>query len=79
MANTSSAANAVCPYYQRESGKSLTCEGLIDGTVCTMRFDSAEARLEWQAMSCEMHNYQRCCPLAAALEKKYEEEQENDD
>lgn len=75
MANTASAANAICPFYQRESGKSLTCEGMIVGTVCTHRFRDEESRLKWQAMNCEMLNYWNCCPLAAALQKKYEEEE----
>lgn len=71
MANTSSAVNTVCPYYCRDHGKSITCEGLISGTLCTMRFASEQARRDWQATNCEMINYYNCCPLAAALEEKY--------
>lgn len=74
MANRTGSAKAICPFYQKEAKLSITCEGLSDRTVCMTRFESVEDKAQFQAMNCEMYNYEHCCPLAAALMSKYQEE-----
>lgn len=74
MANHTYGARTICPFYLKEARLSITCEGLSDGTVCMTRFETTEAKEDFQAMNCEMYNYENCCPLAAALMQKYQED-----
>lgn len=74
MANHTGSARAICPFYVKEARLSITCEGLSEGTVCMTRFATTEEKTQYQAMNCEMYNYENCCRLAAALMTKYQEE-----
>lgn len=73
MANNTGGTRTICPFYLKEAQKSITCEGLIEGTSNMTRFDTEEEKLQYQSANCEMYNYANCCKLAAALAKKYEE------
>lgn len=73
VANYVYGTKTVCPFYLKEAQKSITCEGLIDGTCNMTRFNSEDEKTQYQSANCEMYNYTNCCKLAAALEKKYEE------
>lgn len=67
MGNYTSGANTVCPYYLRESNKSITCEGLIEGTCTMHRFPSRLDKQAYQANHCERFVYGQVCPAAAAI------------
>ena len=75
MANYTFGARVICPFYLKEAGKSITCEGLAEGTTNMMRFTSEAEKQRFQELNCEMHNYEFCCPMAAAIMRtKYSEE-----
>jgi hypothetical protein len=69
--NTTGSANAICPFYLRESTKSISCEGFA-GEACLIRFDSAGARRTWALDHCERYDYGERCPYAKMMEKLYE-------
>jgi len=73
VANYTFGSRTVCPFYLKEARKSITCEGLADGTMSMTRFASEEEKQRFQAENCEMYNFDRFCPMAAALMRKYEE------
>lgn len=72
MPNVGSYARAKCPYFKRERGNAVVCEGATDGSVLLLAFDDTERREAWQACRCEQLDYAQRCPIAAMLEKKYE-------
>lgn len=61
-----------CPYYRCEERKNLQlkCEGLLDGTDLYQRFEDREKMGRHRKAYC-MKDY-RHCPLAEALDRKYE-------
>lgn len=61
-----------CPYYRREDRKriQIKCEGLVDGTHLYQRFGSVKSLLQHKERYCK--SYFNRCPLAAALDRKYD-------
>ena len=72
MANYKGGANTICPFYERETDRSITCEGLRENSVLTMRFPARKDKSAWQEDFCMTFAYRRC-PLARACYEKYEE------
>lgn len=65
---------SICPFYERESDKSITCEGFVcDNCLTQIRFMSDRDKLKFQSKYCRRDNW-ASCPLAIQLAKKYEEE-----
>lgn len=73
MANYKGGVTSVCPFYIREAGLSITCEGIEGCSNVMMRFSGTKQKLSWQTSVCETFTYMRC-PIAAIANKKYEEE-----
>ena len=65
---------AVCPFYVKESEKSITCEGLIPGTNMMIRFGGQKKKTAWLEKHCCSYKYEVTCPVAAVLMWKYTEE-----
>lgn len=66
-------ADVVCPYYRfDDGGKRISCEGLIKNTVVINRFTRKSKMATHIDMICSSMDYAKLCPVAAALEKKYE-------
>lgn len=64
----------LCPFYQHEALKSVTCEGYVCCKSLTqIRFKTAKDKLEFQLQFCRTDGWYRC-PLAIQLYNKYEEE-----
>lgn len=61
---------AVCPFYQRESGLSIICEGYSPEQQVSMKFNSSKEKLRWQREYCLRFYYPRC-PLAATVLAHY--------
>lgn len=74
MANYTYGSKTICPFYLKEARKSITCEGLTEGTTNMTRFASEEEKHSFQAANCEMYNFGRFCPMAAAIMRKYKEQ-----
>lgn len=64
-------ANVICPYYIRESERSVTCEGLREGMVVKSVFCSEQQKSDYQREMCVHYDYAELCPLARALFFKY--------
>lgn len=71
MSNYTFGAKTVCPFYVKEAGKSITCEGLSAETANMTRFESSGKKELYQTAHCETYEYADNCPLAAALMRKY--------
>jgi len=61
----------VCPFYVREADKSISCEGVIDGTVTMTRFASTEVKVRFQEAACFQYGSERVCPVAKQLATLY--------
>lgn len=69
--NWKGGAETVCPYYERESKYTITCEGVYGGTELVTRFKRAEDKSHWQERIC--YDLSRCClcPVHNLLDEKY--------
>ena len=65
--------NADCPYFLREYKRTITCEGLIDGSTNTIKFDQEEDKASYIKEHCFC--YPNTCHIACALDNKYSFEQ----
>lgn len=70
MPNLSGGVWCVCPYYLRETPKSISCEGFA-GDACLVRFACTRDKVEWAAAHCERMDYAVRCPYARMMEAKY--------
>ena len=64
--------NVVCPFYRRDEGRKLTCEGLLNGTILSSTFRKEAKMVAHMDKDCCSMDYEKLCPIAAALMKKYE-------
>lgn len=64
-------AEVVCPYWRRESGQGICCEGWLRGTTVTTKFHSEEEKLAYMRRRCKHMEGWRCCAVAAMAERKY--------
>lgn len=75
MAKYGAGANAICPFFEKESAKSICCEGLVKDTLCLMRFRTELEKQIYQESHCDTYDYAAVCPMAAAImRQKYSEE-----
>lgn len=70
MPNTSGAANTSCPYYERESEYSITCEGIVEHSFTVLKFASDTHKALWQKENC--YHIACSCPIREMLDEKYE-------
>lgn len=61
--------NTVCPYYQRESQYTISCEGLVEGADAVQRFTKEEDKEKYQQKEC--YRYPNDCPIARLLDRRY--------
>ena len=61
----------LCPYYHKEEGPKICCEGVEDGTSVHLVFSSPRQRKEYQVEKC-CKDYSKC-RVAATLDRKWEE------
>lgn len=62
---------AICPYFQFSDKRSITCEGITDGCLTKLEFESQEKRNQHRRIFCDA-KYQNC-EVHRMLEDKYEE------
>lgn len=60
----------LCPFYKKETGDRIVCEGVPDQTVTSLNFTSANAKNEFKTIYCEA-NY-KACPYARILYDKWD-------
>lgn len=61
--------NAKCPYYDRETKRAITCEGIVDGGYNIMKFPSLYSKSKFVHDNCM--KYPNECSIAKYLDKKY--------
>lgn len=62
-------ADIECPFFLTETGKTISCEGVEDGTKNLMRFESSEDKVAYIEEHC--CHYPNECKLRKILEEKY--------
>ena len=77
MANTTSSARAICPYYLRAEittgGKAtIICEGVSDNSETAIIFRTRAAITAWMENNCESYQYDTC-PYAKMMQGRYQE------
>ena len=66
--NSTVNADAKCPFYQSETQKSVTCEGIV-GKYMMTRFSKISDKVEHEKKCC-CDNY-TSCPVNRAIMQKY--------
>lgn len=61
----------LCPYYRKEDGVKICCEGIDDDGTIHVVFASLQKRKDYQTEKC-CKNFSRCI-VAAMLDRKWEE------
>ena len=59
----------ICPYFHSQALRSITCEGIKDGTDTLTRFPTPELKDYHVRNACNTWNYS-VCPVAAILDGK---------
>lgn len=62
----------VCPFYIKEDGRSITCEGITDKCNISLHFRSPRLKKQHHDIFCA-HSY-ACCEVCRMLLQKYEED-----
>lgn len=61
-------AAPACPFWRRDSGNSIECEGILDGTTLTLTGSETEIKQQEKLFCCD--NYENC-ELYTAIAQKY--------
>ncbi len=72
MPNKPGAAQTICPYYLNETPCSVTCEGLSPCSSIVLRFRAVKDKQLHKARLCDTFFYAQRCPMARALDERYE-------
>lgn len=64
--------NAFCPYFQSSGKRKISCEGITDGCIITLNFETQEKRNTHRRIFCDA-KYKNC-EICRMLEEKYAEE-----
>lgn len=64
------AKDVVCPYYKKEDGVKIACEGFDDDSSIHIIFLSAKKRRIYQLRRC-CYDYKKC-PIAKMNDEKWE-------
>ena len=62
--------NAQCPFFRCHTAKTITCEGVIDGTTDQVSFEPGRSKKLQYELYCCLHYEQ--CPRHPVLMEKYE-------
>jgi hypothetical protein len=63
--------NAVCPFFRSSGKRKISCEGITDGCITSLEFNSGRKRDLHRKVFCNK-KWQNC-EIARMLEEKYEE------
>ena len=75
MANKTVESYIKCPFYLREQGNLITCEGFVKNTCMTTKFRGSEEKKAHLRRNCFCEDGGACF-MAASLFRKYEEEED---
>ena len=74
MPNRGSITRVICPFYLRDEGRAVDCEGVAGNSRIIQRFSRAQDKQQWMEAHCETFGYAEACPIAGALTRQYEAE-----
>ena len=74
MPNLESNALSVCPFFVRDRGNKIVCEGVLPGTLVETDFRSSDFKKEHQLFCCYSFDYAKRCSLCQAVLLKYKDE-----
>ena len=63
--------DAICPYFQRSEKRKISCEGITDGCVTNLEFETKEKRNLQRNLFC--NDKYKNCEVYRMLEEKYTE------
>ena len=67
-----------CPFYSQESGTKIRCEGFCHDNSLQTTFETKELLKAHKRKYCYTISKHKSCPLYPVINKKYEEEEEED-
>ena len=62
-------ADIKCPFFTSETEKSIRCEGAVNGSLNTLKFDNDEDKMAYIEKYCT--NYPNNCHICKAADAKY--------
>lgn len=71
MATMYDDVDAKCPYFRSSDKREITCEGIADGCITALKFESQKKRNLHRSVFCDA-KYKNC-EIFRMLEEKYEE------
>jgi hypothetical protein len=72
MATMFDDVDAKCPYFHSSNKREITCEGITDGCITALKFESQSKRNLHRSVFCDA-KYENC-EIFRMLEEKYEDE-----
>ena len=70
MASRKVAVYVKCPYYRKEDGVKLCCEGIVEGTHINQIFPTKQARANFERRHCK--SAWEKCPVAMLVSQRLE-------
>lgn len=61
---------AVCPYFIRESARTVTCEGFVNNAKSTLSFQTPTQKLDFQKDHCFCYDSE--CPVRLKNDSRFE-------
>lgn len=71
MPNIESNVLSVCPFFIRDRGNCILCEGVVPDTHIETSFKSTAAKKLHQECCCFSFEYRKRCAVCKAIYKKY--------
>ncbi|MCQ2452953.1 MAG: hypothetical protein MJ075_07490 [Oscillospiraceae bacterium] len=62
----------LCPFFKEATGRSLRCEGAMDGSTVTQFFRRSEDKLAYKRIYCDTWQH-KACAIYAVANGKYDE------
>lgn len=72
MPNIESNVLSVCPFFIRERGTKIVCEGILSDTLMETDFKDLRSKVSHQRLCCFSYDYKLRCSLCKAIFKKYD-------
>ena len=72
MPNLESNVLSVCPFFVRERGTRIVCEGIVPDTLIETDFKNSRSKKLHQKCCCYSFEYRARCSLCRAIYQKYD-------
>lgn len=72
MPNVGSNVLCICPFFIKDSGKSIVCEGILPNTNMITDFNTRNDKSLFQKCCCFSFDYRKKCRLFKSISEKYD-------